>query len=319
MLYRNALRHSRLIIAAVLGAAHPVVAQDDTVRVSCDALTPDDAAQVEARVRATLLTAVDAKLSVRVDCAQGSASIRVVAGERTESLELALPAEKPHEALIAAVESLLETLEQTNAGEPADSSPRQAVASSAPPPARPAPAPSVPAESPSPATRAPPDSEAAHWDVGAGALAELWQGAIGYGARLVVERRRAPWSLGGALGWLTTPELTELFRTHELHALAFGAFEEGRYTGLRASLGAGASMLVIRPDAELVVQTPTTLALPFLNAELSRPVRFGHAWVFPAVALRIFPGRREVTVDAERRLVLPPFCPALFLGLGYEL
>jgi len=70
---------------------------------------------------------------------------------------------------------------------------------------------------------------------------------------------------------------------------------------------------------DLVVRTATTLPLVFLNAELARPVRFGHGWLLPAVDLRLFPARREVNVDAERRLVLPPLCPALFLGAGYEI
>ena len=48
-------------------------------------------------------------------------------------------------------------------------------------------------------------------------------------------------------------------------------------------------------------------------------MRFGQAWLLPALSLRLFPARREVTVDATRRLALPPLCQALFLGFGYEI
>lgn len=55
------------------------------------------------------------------------------------------------------------------------------------------------------------------------------------------------------------------------------------------------------------------------DLELSRPVQFGRASLLPALGLRLFPGRREVLVDENRRLVLPPLCVSLFLGFGYEI
>jgi hypothetical protein len=55
------------------------------------------------------------------------------------------------------------------------------------------------------------------------------------------------------------------------------------------------------------------------RASVARPVRVGRAWLRPAVELCLFCARREVTVHAERRLALPPVCPALFLGAGYEI
>jgi hypothetical protein len=316
MLHRAAHGRACLLFLALVGEARAAAAQDDAVRVACEALAPEDAAQVEARIRATLLTAPAVDVSVRIDCTATTANVRVVAGERSETAALLLPDDNRRDALLATVEGLLAALERENT----TALPPQPAAT---PPAASVPALPTPASAPPPV--APPQAlpsargNAPRWDLGAGALAELWEGAVGYGARLVSERRQGSWSVGADLGWLTTPEFTDAFRAHELHAFVFGALEERHTTGLRGALGAGVSVLTVLPSPDIVVRTPTTLPLVFLNAELARPVRFGRGWLLPALDVRFFPGRREVTVDAERRLVLPPVCPALFLAAGYEI
>jgi len=318
---RNRVAHRPAwpLILALLGVARTASAQDDAVRVTCDALSPEDAAQVEARTRATLLTTDDRRLSVRIDCARDQATVRVVAGERTESTVLTLSGENARDALLAAVERTLEALERGS--EPT------ALATTPPPAAAPAPGaeaavvPSPKPTSTSAPAAAPPSRErpAPSWQMSAGALGELWDGTLGLGARLAAERRLRPWSLGVALGWLTSLEGNAPFRADELHAFAYGAFEEERSTGLSGSLGAGVSVLTVAPDPEVVAQSSTTLALVMFELGISRPVRFGRASVIPALDLRLFPARREVNVDAAHRLVLPPLCPALFLGFGYEI
>lgn len=321
MLHRAAHGRACLLFLALVGEAPAATAQDDAVRVACEALAPEDAAQVEARIRASLLTAPPVDVSVRIDCTATTANVRVVSGERSETAALVLPEDNRRDALLATVEGLLEALERENtappppqasATPPADSVPVLPTTATAPPPVAPPP---VALPQPSPSAR----GNAPQWDIGAGALAELWEGAVGYGARLFSERRQGSWSVGADFGWLTTPEFADVFRAHELHAFVFGALEERRTTGLRGALGAGVSVLTVLPRPDIVVRTPTTLPLVFLNAELARPVRFGRGRLYPALDVRFFPGRREVTVDAERRLVLPPVCPALFLGVGYEI
>lgn len=314
---REAYRFAWPPLVAALGAARPAVAQDDTVRVTCDALTPEDAAQVEARTRATLLTTDEGNLSVRIDCAADKATVRVVAGERTESTVLTLSGENAREALVAAVERTLEALERPTESTSARPAPAPttthaasagAVVVSAPkPPPAPEPVPPAPG-------RRPPA-----WQLGAGVLAELWDGAVGLGGRIGAERRWRPWSAGFALGWLRALGSGEPFRADELHAQAYGALEDERSTGLRGSLGAGLSVLTVSPDAEVAARSSTTLSVVMFELGLSRPVRFGHASLVPGVELRVFPRRREVNVDAVHRLALPPLCPAVFLGFGYEI
>ncbi|HEX5100169.1 MAG TPA: hypothetical protein VFV94_11745 [Polyangiaceae bacterium] len=296
-------------------------AQDATVvRVTCDTLTPEDAAQVEARTRATLLLSDDTRLSVRIDCVADQATVRVAAGERTETTVLTLSGENARDALVAAVERTLEALERP--GEPGGATvpPPTAATKVAPgaaaiaPPAKPET--DTKTESTSMPERAP---ETRSWQVGAGALGELWDSALGLGARLATERRIAPMSLGMTLGWLRALGGDgEAFQADELHAFVYGALEE-QTTGLTGSLGAGISVLTVSPDSEVVAQSSTMLSLVMLELGLSRPVRFGRAALLPAVHLRVFPARREVNVDAAHRLVLPPLCPSLFLGFGYEL
>jgi len=318
----RALRFAGLFCVAWLGALRARAAEHDAVRVRCGALTADDAAQVEARLRATLLTAATGTTNVRIDCDANIASVTLVAGERTESAEVVLPLDNPREPLLAAIERLLVLLEEERRGTPPATSASPEASKLARTPEAVAPpvvAPGITATPVSPASPAEAPHAAARWAFGAGALGEIWDGAFAYGVRLHAERRQSSWALGAAFGWLTTTEMTDVFRTNELHGFVFGALEEARTTGLRASLGIGASTLTIRPEPDVVATTPTALTLVFFDAALARPVRFGRAWLLPAVAVRFFPARREVTVDAERRLVLPPMCPALFLGGGFEL
>lgn len=312
-----------MLLLGVCGVARPGFADDDAVRVTCDALVPDDRAQVEARLRATLLTAAASTTSVRIDCDANIASVRIVAGEQTETAEVVLPADNPREPLLAAIERLLVMLEEQSRGA---AEPAPGVAALAPPPVAPTPSASPPVASESSAdvwprvsgAAAPPGRAESYWDLGVGATGEIWDGALAYGARVHVERRQAAWSIGAAAGWLTTSAMTEAFRTNEFHGFVFGAVEEA-HTGLRGSLGAGVSSLTIRTQPGVVALTPTALAAAFFAAQIARPLRFGHFWLLPAFELRVFPVSREVTVDAERRLALPPVCPGLFLGAGYRI
>jgi hypothetical protein len=48
--------------------------------------------------------------------------------------------------------------------------------------------------------------------------------------------------------------------------------------------------LTVIPEPELIVRTPTSLPLVFLDAELPPPVRFGHAWLSPGVELGVLSG-----------------------------
>jgi hypothetical protein len=149
-------------------------------------------------------------------------------------------------------------------------------------------------------------------------LGESWSGTLGLGARVAFERRLPPWSIGATFGWLTSSE-GDSFRANELQAALFAALEDRATTGLRGSVGGGLSVLVVAPGPDIVVRSDTTLSLVFLDLGVSRPVRFGQASLLPALGLRLFPGRRQVLVDDDRRLVLPPLCPSFFLGFGYEI
>ena len=303
---------------ALLVGPRRTAAQDDTVRIRCEALTPDDAAQVEARTRATLLTAPAGNLSVRVLCDGSNAAVLVTAGERSEAVTLTLAGDRPREALLAAIESTLAALQRQEAGATA-AFPGASSVTSTPKPvvAPPHPQSVAPASPQHPTTSL--RGERPGWLVGAGAIGELWDDELAYGVRLGVERRQPPWVFGVTFGWLTAGEKADSFRANELSASLFGAIEDRRSTGLRASLGVGMSVLVVAPNPELIVRSDTTLPLAFLDLGLSRPVRFGRAALVPAVGLRLFPGRREVHVDSTRELVLPPLSPSLFLGFGYEI
>ena len=115
MLHRGVQRTVWLLFA-LLVAEPRAAAEDDAVHVACDTLAAEDAAQIEARTRATLLTSSSGNLKVLVECNPATATVLVSAGERFESTTLTLPGEHAREALLTAIESTLAALERNETG-----------------------------------------------------------------------------------------------------------------------------------------------------------------------------------------------------------
>jgi len=289
--------------------------------VNCDELTPEEAAEIEARTRASLLTDTGAGIEVRLRCELGTASVLAIAGDRSASAVLALPQPALKDALVEAVEKTLQELEQ------------RALTPSAPsttplvPPAGPAPAP-LPAPLPCAACKQietrPPDSTATRTErapnitLGALALAAFWGGRFAYGGRVLVATNGPRWSAGAAVGGLTSVTHPSAFTPVEWHAVALASFDSPALGGIRSTAGVGISTLVAKPHAGVVASSGTALPAPFGELGVERPFRTGHLALVPALGVR-FEARRDVVVDGHSRFELPVVVPQAFVGVTYAL
>lgn len=288
----------------------------EPVHVICDELTAEEAAEIDARTRASLLSEPGSSAEVRIRCELGTATVLAIAGDRSASAVITLPHAGLADALFEAVEGTLEELE-----------PRADAPTVAPAPTA---LPSAPRpELCTPCVRArerPPDTARARTDavtnpsitLGVAALGELWNGRFAYGGRVLVAAGGPLWSAGAAVGGLTSATYPAAFRPAEWHALVFASFEPRALGGVRGRVGAGLSVLVVSPERGVVASSGTSLSKPFGELDLERPFRAGRFAVVPALGLRLA-ARRNVIVDGVSRLELPVVVPQAFVGVSYAL
>lgn len=302
----------------LLAAAAPA-AENDVV-VACDALTSDEAAELDARTRATLLADGPEGTQVRLRCEAELATVIAVTGDASESAVVHLPNASLKDALLAAVDRTLAAAKERAQG--------ASATFAAEPLPEPPPLPTPPAtaavradDSVDDSTIVPPAPERpTHFvRLGAGALFTTWNAQPAYGGRARVEVAFPPWSVALALGGLTSAERAESFVPSEWHALAVGALDLEAVAGLRLSAGAGVSVLLASPSSGLANESGTASTAALFELGLSRPLRAGHVIVTPELDLRLFSGRREVKVDGTTQMTVPIASPLLALTFAYEL
>jgi hypothetical protein len=315
-------RHARwlggLTAISLVVAAAPARAAEGVV-VACPQLSIEDAAEVEARTRASLLSEA-ANVDVRIECDATRARVSVAAAERREVVTLLLPSESLKEALLESVERALQGLEQqgggTSAGFPDAAHGTEAKpAMPAAPPAKQA-AQATPATGPRPApSRAAPVVFAA----GASVMVERWSDAFAFGGRALFEGRASPWAFGLTFGGLIAPEQAGAFVPWEWHLALSGAFEADELGGLVARAGVGVSTLRASPSVDVVARSSTSLTRALFTVALARPLRWKRLALTPELGMRIFTGRREVTTDGTPQLAVPVVVPAGSVTVTYEL
>jgi len=297
--------------------------------MNCDALTPEEAAEVDARTRANLLTGTDAGAEVRIRCELGTATVIAFAGDRSSSAVIALPNAALKEALLEAVERALEALERQTTT-PAAS--QDASGTASPPPSTPAPASTAPhaaapgpcapcrrpSASPAGASREPSNARDVAVALGAAALAELWSGRFAYGGRVLAAASHAPWTAGVAVGGLTSATHPDAFTVAEWHALVFASLAPPSLGGIGARVGAGVSTLVASPHSGVAASSGTVLPVPFGEVELERAFHFGRLAVAPELGVRLA-ARRRIVVDGLSRFALPVLVPQALVVVTYAL
>lgn len=284
-------------------------AAEASVQVTCDALSLEEVAEVEARVRTSLLADSAQQVRVHIRCEPDRAVVSVTAGDLTQASSLELPQPQLKDALLHAVEQNLLALERQATAVP------DSTSNDAPKPA-PQPAPRPRKLEGHEAT--PPRRAGVTYTFGVGALGELWHDQFALGGRAVMEMGVSRWAFGVALGGLAGPERANAFVPVEWHGFVFAAIDLPELADLRGRAGVGASFLVASAEPGVSARSASFRAGPLLEFGVSRPFRIGRAALIPSLHTRVFPTRREIRLDGEPDFAMPLIAPGASFAFMYE-
>lgn len=296
-------------LSALLCSARTAAAQSEQVRVLCPQLSDEQAAEVEARVRASLLTK-QTLATVDVSCDDENASVRIESNGGASALETLPASANLREELLGALDRAFAKLDQAAPIPPPAPLPE-------PPPAEP-----EPVFVPAPVPRAP-DRPTLAWlrsfsmPLSAHAMGELWSSQLAWGGALGSEWARGPLRYG-ARGAVLFPLAKEAsFDATEWHGALHVAAQPAALGGIQVALGLGMGWMVVSPQAEAVSRERRVVSAPFVTVALSRALRVGRLAVVPELGVRAFTAERGVRVDEEERLAFGWLVPRLALGLAY--
>jgi hypothetical protein len=296
----------------------------DDVVVVCPELPEARTAELEARARASLLTS-ELSATAAISCASDGVVIRVVAGDDSVTLKLRVGAATLREEVLRALDRALADLRarvrpDIQAEGPAGArSARTEPSNARVEPDKPdAPPPVPPAATPPEASRGqPPSARETEVEVAVHLMSESWgkNAAIGAGLGAAL-RFDSAWWCGirvGAFHPLALGEVTVI----EGHAMAEVAFTASALAGLRFGVGAGPSLLFVSPNSGFSAPGATLKSAVRLEAQLSRPFRFGRVELAPWLGLRFFTAERGVRVAQRTRLVVGGVLPQVGLALSF--
>lgn len=301
------------------------VASSFAFHVECQDLSAEQAAEVEVRARAALLTSGAALNEASLACDSEKVTATVSA-DQTLVLSLArTTGVSVHHLMVEAFEAAVARL-SAQAPAPPRSEPEQAKGSepgAASPPAR---IPFTPALPPVDAAvpalrREPPRTPRAarsprRTEVEAGVALESWSGDAATGPLAGVSYGGPALSLALQLEALLPLRDGAAYRALELSAGIAVRWQPGWLLGVRFSVGVGASWLSAAPREPYESNGPTGVSAGFLTASLCRPIWFGSWGLLPEGGVRLFGGKRSVTLDRDTLLSLPTAAQNLALGLS---
>lgn len=311
------LTASLLVSGSFTGSARAAEVQ---VRVVCPDWQQETAAQVEARVRTSLLVAKVDVRRVLISCEAAHASVLVQGVTRTLLRPVVRRGAAIEDDVVATAESVLRELTAVPESNPPN------LDASAEPIAAPSPMPE-----PTP-TRATPEAKSKAADryavsperrtriaeVQAAWLGERWGSHWATGAKLGLSFGTDWYMYGIALGGRAALGEPASFDVSEWSAVAQLALTVPKAAGLRATAGAGVSLLVASPATNVASESTNLLSAACLQLDLSRPWRAGPFLLVPSLGARVFSARRSVRLNAQEQLVLPWLVPQAALMLGYR-
>jgi len=313
-------------LAAALTRAGPSRAADETVQISCPDLTPEQTAEIESRIRASLLT-TEVTAAVAVVCRSDNADVRVDRPPESVVVSARTSAASFRDDVLRAVEQALEELRQRQAAAlpaapsidaaAAEPEPEPPVAASPAAPLAPvAPRPRPPVVSGSPAGAPPP---ARAWtELSAAFTAEAWDDRAALGGALGVAQSTPTLYYGLQAAVLRPPSQASGFTVLEAHASAQLSLQPRFTAGVRLTLGLGPSVLFVEPRGNLTAKTSTARTSLFAAAHVSRAFWLGHWALVPDFGVRLFTGERGVSVDGRQQLVLGTFALQASAGVAYR-
>jgi hypothetical protein len=312
------------IVLAVALSARAASAKEAEFTLKCGELSLEDAAQVEARVRADLLSARLTPLAVDLSCEADSAQTQVTGSGHQVTLRTDCDAGSVKEALLASAEGALSAWGARV--HPAEAIPLAPPSPTIAPPVSKAMVPealrAAPVGALATANRLPDarptlrSSAGSTW-ISAGTRAELWHNGGALGGQLGLQRKWASMFVAVRAAYLVNVPGPTDFSAHELQLGAEIGLEPQGLLGLRGALGVGSSTFDVTPAAGVSTQNSTSSTLACLSFELSRPVAFGRFALVPALGGRAFSRARRVSVDGQELLALPAV--ALEASLSFSL
>ena len=147
-------------------------------------------------------------------------------------------------------------------------------------------------------------------------MGEAWGKYVAVGGGVGAALRIGAWSCGIRAGAFHPAGFRE-FTVLEGHALVEAAFTATSVAGLRFGVGAGPSLLLVSPSSGLSAQGATVKSAVRLEAQLSRPFRFGRVELAPWLGLRFFTAERGVRVAQQTRLIVGGVLPQVGLALSF--
>jgi hypothetical protein len=303
----------------VVGLVNPARADELHVSVACPDWTSEAAAQVEARIRTSFLTASSSARRVSVSCAGEAPSVEVEAERGTLLRPVVRRSAVLEDDVVAAAEDALHEL--TDVSQPAaPAEPAVTPAPSAAPVAEPPPPPPPPAQvrretpkAPAPALAPVPSKTV--WQLQAGPVLERWDAHWAVGAEAGVSVGSRTLGYGLALGGRAALDEPASFAANEWNLAARLQLAPARVAGFRGSLGLGASLLAASPANGIVADSSKQVSAAYFDLRVSRPFSLGSFALAPALGARVFSARRDVKVNTRERLAVPLFVPQVALWL----
>lgn len=326
------LRWGRLVAGYLAHAAAAQGADPALVELSCLELDQEQAAEVEARVRASLLVSPVSASRVALSCAPGLVSVTVYSGAEHVTQEVPIGGADTRDVLLGALERALGQLPAPKSpGSSPTVVPDAEHAAVAPVTAErspePLPSPSTPPLAAAAATsridshRAPAFASDEHARAAELFLlgdVESWSGDLAIGGTLGMAYGARRLAATLTFGALAAESPSQSFGATELHAALGFRYEPAWSLGVRAGASVGGSLLLVRPRSDVKPLGSTSVAAAGCELQLSRPFWFGSWSLVPAARLRLFADERRVTLDAEPRLLLGKLVPGAALGVSYR-
>jgi len=290
------------------------------VEVDCPALSAEQSAEVEARVRASLLIA-ELECTARIVCEGWRANVEIEVNGESAALELTTSDANLREELLQAVETLLREFAHPPLppAPPTLVSVEPAADEAKPPPAPPPRVESLPQQTSAVAPvlrsekRAPPSLQ-----FQLQGLFESWSGRPALGGALGAARATERVWYGAKLAVVRPIVSSAAFSATEWHAALRAGVQPTWGLGWQASLGLGPSLLALAPRGDVATSSSTVVSW-FVDVALSRPIWLGNLALSPGIGARLFMSERGVRVDSSERLVLRGINPQLSLSAVYRL
>ena len=298
-----------LIYSKMAAAAPPL---EFPIVVQCPGWSAERAAQVEARIRTTLVAEALEAQRVGVLCdATGGVSVAVESEHGALVKPVLLSNGRLEDEVVATVESALRELMP----QPAAPEAKEAAKAAPEPPSAASAKATVAAPAARGAQATPPVRRSVFKLT---PLLERWTEYTAWGADVGLAIGSENFAYGLELGGRAAIAEPATFNVSEWNAALRFAWTFPRAAGLRGTLGLGVSLLVTTPATGVDAVSATLLPAGCLELHLGRPFWLGAFGLEPQLGLRLFSGERRVRVNDTEQLVVPLLVPQAGLSFLFR-